>query len=286
MDGIWHRTQLLSSDYELAKQVASGRLLRVRKGWYASPVADPEEVRAVRVGGLLTCVSLARAIGLWTVPDVRLHVCTPGNASRSREPDARVPLVAGNAAVVRHWGHRLRPPNPGATRDSIHSALAHLVRCQPTVSAVVTLDSALNRRAIDSAGIAELFLALPERFRDVQRKVDGSSQSGLETMCRLALAARGLRVRTQVTIEGVGAVDVVVGDRLVIELDGGEFHSGPEVFANDRRRDLELARRGYRVLRLSFGQVMSDWDACEAVILRLVRAGEHRWRPSSRRYFE
>ena len=101
----------------------------------------------------------------------------------------------------------------------------------------------------------------------------------------LALASRGLRVRTQVPIAGVGAVDVLVGDRLVIELDGSEFHSGSREFANDRRRDLELARRGYRVIRLSFSQVMTDWDACEAVILRLVRAGEHRWRPSSLKHF-
>jgi very-short-patch-repair endonuclease len=78
-----------------------------------------------------------------------------------------------------------------------------------------------------------------------------------------------------VFIEGVGRVDVLVGDRLVLELDGYGFHATGESFETDRRRDLALAARGYRVIRLSYRQVMFEWNEAERVILSMVRRGEH-----------
>jgi very-short-patch-repair endonuclease len=285
MDGVFHRSELGWSSRRIATEIARGAIIRVRNGWYATQDANEAVVRAVRVGGRLTCVSLARELGLWTVPDLRLHVAMAANASRSRRPEARAPLDRSRTDVVRHWGDPVRPAEATASRDDTANALAHLIRCQPARSTVITLDSALNTGVIGLADLGRIFATVPRRFRHLQSRLDGASQSGLETMCRLALVSRGLRVRTQVPIAGVGAVDVLVGDRLVIELDGNEFHSGPREFANDRRRDLELARLGYRVIRLSFSQVMTDWDACEAVILRLVRAGEHRWRPSALKHF-
>ncbi|MGX5682511.1 endonuclease domain-containing protein [Schumannella luteola] len=84
-------------------------------------------------------------------------------------------------------------------------------------------------------------------------------------------------VQTQVVIAGVGRVDVLIGDRLVLELDGYGFHATGESFESDRRRDLELARLDYRVIRLSYRQVMYSWEEAESVLLALIRRGEHRW---------
>ncbi|GLK18879.1 endonuclease domain-containing protein [Herbiconiux flava] len=95
----------------------------------------------------------------------------------------------------------------------------------------------------------------------------------------MRIRSRRKRLRSQVQIEGVGRVDLLLGDRLVLELDGYRWHSSRTGFEEDRHRDLELARRGYRVLRLSWRQVTFDWDAYEGVTMRLVRAGEHRWPP-------
>ena len=81
----------------------------------------------------------------------------------------------------------------------------------------------------------------------------------------------GLRVRQQVQI-GVDRVDVLIGDRLVIELDGREFHDHDA----DRMRDARLSVRGYRVLRFSYWQVMNDWRAVEASVMASIARGDAR----------
>ncbi|MBO0984083.1 type IV toxin-antitoxin system AbiEi family antitoxin domain-containing protein [Rathayibacter sp. SD072] len=52
----------------------AGVLVRVRRGVYALADAPPIELAAVRAGGVLTCVSLLRHLGLWTVERPALHV--------------------------------------------------------------------------------------------------------------------------------------------------------------------------------------------------------------------
>ncbi|GAA1394196.1 hypothetical protein GCM10009599_18240 [Luteococcus peritonei] len=107
-------------------------------------------------------------------------------------------------------------------------------------------------------------------------------ESGTETLVRLRLRARGVRLRTQVEIAGVGRVDLLVGDRLVIEVDSRAHHTGAENYANDRRRDLVLRSKGYVVVRLTLAQVMHDWPAVEQHLLAMIRRGDHRW-PRRRR---
>jgi very-short-patch-repair endonuclease len=111
---------------------------------------------------------------------------------------------------------------------------------------------------------------------------DGSSQSGIETLVRARLRARGVRCRTQVRIVGVGRVDIVVGDRLIIETDGREHHDSAEAFSADRRRDLRAQARGYLVVRLSYRQVMFEWAETESLLLALIRRDEHLWRARHR----
>jgi very-short-patch-repair endonuclease len=76
---------------------------------------------------------------------------------------------------------------------------------------------------------------------------------------------------------------VLVGDRLVIEIDGAGFHTGVE-FEADRRRDFELIQRGYLVLRLSYSMVMRDWAEVQRGIVTLIERGEHRWGSRARRH--
>jgi hypothetical protein len=54
--------------------------------------------------------------------------------------------------------------------------------------------------------------------------------------------------------------------RLVVELDGYEWHRTRGAFENDRRRDALLARHGIRVLRFSWRQVTGQPDLVAAAI--------------------
>ena len=85
--------------------------------------------------------------------------------------------------------------------------------------------------------------------RELATSVTGLSDSGLETLVVTPLRRWGLRVRQQVKLAG-RFVDIVVGDRLVLQIDGFEFHSTSAQRSSDIAHDAELRLRGYTVLRL------------------------------------
>lgn len=239
----------------------AGDLVLVRRGWYALPGAPADVVEAVRIGGALTCGrALARA-KVWTMPEPVVHVAVPANAARLRP----------RAGAVLHWRGDVRRCAVAPTA----AALAHLAECATTEVAVAAIDSALNQRLVTRDELDFTFASATAEARSALTLADPTAQSGLETFARLRLRAQRIRYRTQVRIDGVGFVDLLVGRRLVVELDGYEFH-GRDAFEEDRRRDLVLNRLGYRVLRLSYRQLMLDWDAAEQTILSLVRGRAHR----------
>jgi very-short-patch-repair endonuclease len=262
-----------------ATLLSHGDLVRIRNGWFATRNADSDQVRAVRIGGRLTCSSALRQYGLWVMPDSRLHVAVSDNASRLRAPDDRHQKWRDRPDVCLHWNANRFGSERSAAIDSVAASIAHLILCSPLNSAVVTIDSALNgaatgRPLLTFDELDGVISTLPERYARVRASVDASAQSGLETLARLHLRSRGLRVRTQVPIAGVGLVDILIGDRLVLELDSRSHHLGDN-YEKDRSRDLELFRQGFTVLRVSYRRVLYDWASIEAVILLAVRRGDH-----------
>ncbi|WP_290807726.1 DUF559 domain-containing protein [Herbiconiux sp.] len=145
------------------------------------------------------------------------------------------------------------------------------------MSAIATLDSALNLKLTTLSALQDVLAPLPAKYRAYLDLVGPSAQSGLETKTRLALRSRRVRLRSQVRLPRVGKVDLVVGERLVLELDGYEWHSRKADFEEDRRRDRELTSQGYQVLRLSYAQVTTDWPGCEDAILGMIRLRRHLW---------
>ena len=67
----------------------------------------------------------------------------------------------------------------------------------------------------------------------------------------------GLTPQVGVWIEGVGEVDMIILGFIVIEVDGWAFHSSKEQREKDLKRDRELLRRGYVVLRFTYDDVMN-----------------------------
>ena len=67
----------------------------------------------------------------------------------------------------------------------------------------------------------------------------------------------------------------MIGKCLVSELDGYAYHSDPETFEADRRRDARLSALGYRVLRFSYKQVMHRWSEVRAAVVAAIARGDH-----------
>lgn len=284
--GVASLAELRNDGVSESSRVASlrrGDIYRVRNGWFCLPSADPGLIAATRVGGRLTCVSLLKSQGLWTMPDDRLHVAVSDNASRLRSPlDRHVRLDLADESIALHWNHyEWAPPLTQAT-DTIDAAIGHLMRCVPRVSALVTIDSALNHKLITLKRLSVVAARVPGNHQWILKNADATAQSGLETLARCGLRKHQIRVRTQVKINGVGTVDWLIGDRLILELDSRAHHLGDN-YEKDRTRDLHALEQGYLVLRVSYKRVMEDWESVERVILSLVRRREHEWRTGQQR---
>lgn len=260
---------------QLAAAVHSGAIIRVRQGWYANPSTPDVYQRAARVGGRLTCASGAHARGLWLYPPAMLHVAVSQSTSRLRNPHDKTKRLTWypDAATVVHWTDRR------ATSDryvaSIRQILSDMVWCYSPEIVVAAVDAALHAGLIRLTEWLEDIAPLPLRLKNLLRRVDVASESFLESVMRFRLSMLGISARLQVHVSGVGRVDLIIGSKLVIELDGWQFHNDRDQFEEDRRRDARLAVLGYRVLRFTYRQLMRRWSVVRASIEACMARGEH-----------
>jgi len=252
---------LLSAGYtprQLTDAVRARKLTRVRRGFYSQPDAPAHLQHAARIGGVAGCVSAAGLHGIWVGEAPFAHVWMRHEASRMRTPRNRFQALAtdNRDGCELHWWPLLRPT--ALTLDSVDvvDCLAQMVRCQPSRFAIAAIDSALNLSRITAIDVAQMFSMLPRKYRPLAAQVDGSAESGLETIVRLQVRNSGRKVRTQVEFHGIGTVDLLVEDCVVVELDGYRGHGEPESRAKDYARDAMLVSIGYIVLRFGYSQVM------------------------------
>ncbi|WP_052226324.1 type IV toxin-antitoxin system AbiEi family antitoxin domain-containing protein [Microbacterium mangrovi] len=253
---------------KIADAVAAGTLIRARRGHFVLPGTPEDIIQATRVGGRLTCLSLLQQREIFVHTNAALHVQVPSTGSRLRAPsDARRPLAARrDRDTVVHWAEPSSDVH-GDTCVPIVDALAHSVRCQSPRRAIATLDSALNGGHLMDEQLTEVFALLPRRFQALRGWVDGRAQSGTESLVRLIARSLGCRVDLQVAFPGVGFVDLVIDDWLVIECDSRAFHGDWAAHANDRRRDAALAALGFHTLRLAATTILNDPE----VVVRAIR---------------
>jgi len=278
LDQIVSRRGLLAfgmTHHSIARAVERGELLRLRRGWYATAAAPSDAVRAVQLGGVATSLSAASLLNIWTPPDNTLHVAMPPKGSRRRVPTTPRQAPNRRSAICLHWRQHGHTPRAGTA--SVVDALADAVQCQPEEYAVVVIDSALNSGLVTMRELEAAFTRLPRRYTRALRRADARSESGTETLVRLRLRALGIRVSVQVRIAGVGRVDLVIGDRFVIECDSQAWHTGTERYHADRNRDRKLIGLNYLPMRITYEMVMFDWPETERVILRRIAQRDHMW---------
>jgi very-short-patch-repair endonuclease len=201
-------------------------------------------------------------MGLWVLDDdPRVHVWLGGRGH------AYHPVACG---CVQHWddGH-------AATTASVPRILRQILRCKGIVDFFVALESALHQGLITPAGVAWLRAHTNDRAREAIAFARDDAESGLESLFRWRLRALGVRIRCQVAIVGVGRVDFLLGDRLIVEIDGRLNHGGADAGHWDLTRDASAASWDYTTLRFDYAMVVHDWESVEAAILAQVAAGRH-----------
>ncbi|MEZ3161262.1 DUF559 domain-containing protein [Microbacterium sp. BWT-B31] len=264
--GIAHSADARAAGFtahDMRAAVESRAVRRIRRSWLHTRAAPDEAIGAVNAGGRLTCLSDARLRGLWVPAHEELHVAVAGTSSE--------PVRAG----VRF--HRARAPMPVARhawRDPVVNSLARVAECVPREDALAVWESAIRKGHASAAQLVRVAWAGP-RARSLAEAAGELSDSGLETIVADRLRPFGVPLRQQVRLEG-HPVDLLLGDRLVVQLDGFEHHRE----AKDRRRDIahdvRLRLLGYTVLRFDYAQIMFGWDEVERSILMSVAQDLHR----------
>lgn len=276
--GLAATHELLTCGYtsrQLSAAVAGGRLIRVRQGWYTAPGTAEIHQQAVRVGGRLTCVSAARMLGLMVREPAELHIAVVPTSSRLRDTaNKSARLVRGRPpGVIVHWTDR--PAGLQRLQRLPLDAMLDMAVCQSPEVTIAAVDSAIRLGSVALLEWLECTNTLPPRLAVLLAAVDGRSESITESIARVRLRGLGLEPRLQVQITGVGRVDMLVGTRLVLELDGWKYHSDLAAFESDRSRDAKLSVRGFRVLRFSYHQIMNNWSEVKAAVLAAVARGDH-----------
>ncbi len=225
------------------------------------PEACAPLMSAIAHGGVLGCLSAARHRGLWVLDEGdEVHVWLP-----SRHQYRHIGCACVTHADEGHAGERFESP-------PVRQVLRQVLGCRGVEQFFVTLESALRREMLTAADLLWLREHVTIEARAAMDIARDDADSGLESLLRWRLRHLGLEVRTQVRVFGVGIVDAVIGDRLLIEVDGRAGHHGVDERHKDLVRDANAAIWGYCTLRFDYAMVIHDWELVEAAILGQLAA--------------
>ncbi|MDN4475096.1 type IV toxin-antitoxin system AbiEi family antitoxin domain-containing protein [Demequina sp. SYSU T00192] len=256
LGGCARRAQLLRlglTDPQLLDAVHSGSLARPHRGCYALPDASFASVRARVMSAQLTCVSAAVVLDLPAlVPSGGLHVAVPWDRGIV-QGDRRLKVPT----TVHRLPRALRHGDDALCVDAL-TLIDHMSACTGLAAQLAVVDAALNRSLIRLQDVWTMTGTAPRRRAWLVAHADPLSQSPGETLARLELRQAGFAVVSQARIAGVGHVDLLVDDLVVVEVDGENYHSSPEAQAEDARRDAVLAAAGIPRIRIPFTAVRDE----------------------------
>lgn len=194
----------------------------------------------------------------------------PGGQCNSRDDiDIHAAQLAADEKTL-WYGLPLTSP----ARTALDIARSHGVN-----AGVVALDAVLHERAATLEEIERVLMRQRgwpycRRARRALELCDGRSESVLETLVRIRLVTTGLPAPTpQAWIEtpnGAYRVDLLwPRERVVLEVDGLEkYRGGWQTVVAEKRRQDDLERAGYRVLRVTWRELRDDPEG----VVRRVRA--------------
>ena len=269
--------------------IRSRRLLAFHYGVYAIG-HDVVSLRgrwmaAVLSAGGRSALSHRSAGALW-------GVCSPGSVTeviRSSGPGRSWPGLAdgcrpGDRALKVHRSRVLIPVD-FTIRESIPTTslprtlldLASTLSERQLESAVMHAE---RNRLIDLADVIDMASRGPgwRGVSKLRRVLDAWNPESTQTRSELEMRFLSLCRSSGVPSPSVNVplagfeVDCLWSDaRLVVELDGFAHHSDRAAFERDRRRDLELRRAGYEVIRVTWRMLENEPEnLIETILSRVV----------------
>lgn len=246
-----------ASRHAVDRAVGKGALLRPTRGWVATHGADPVLVAAAQTGVVIACVTRAARLGLWDVGAPQIHVAARPCRELRRPTQAHV-----------HWAKPRVPRHPDSLEDGVVNTLALVSECQPFESALAVWESALNQNMVTLPELETI--AFGPAGRELRRAAQPYSDSGVESILVPRLRWLNLPMRRQIWVLG-HRVDLLIGDRLIVQVDGG--HHVDEQRTSDNRHDARLLLAGYRVIRVGYRQLVHDWPSVQSLITGAIARG-------------
>ncbi len=246
----------------------TGRLVALLPGVYARPgiESDPRTwMYASQLWDPTTVVTHEAAASLTFWPGLPVRVVSLASSRRVRRAMLRLSArrIDPEFVVIRQG---LRCAAPALTAIDLTDRMGG-----------DAIDVALRSRQVTVDGLKEALAAHPDRVGNGVRRVllDESRSnpwSPLERRAHRLLRAAGItgwQGNYPLVVAGRTLwLDIAFPrQRLVIEIDGREFHEGAEIFETDRWRQNALVAAGWRVLR--FTARMID-DTPQTVILAIL----------------
>lgn len=261
--GYVHRGELLDDGWRpdaIREAVAREGLARYGRQWIVAPDAAPELHLAASAGAVTTCVTAAKALGLWVLETPRVpHVALPPTARRA----------PGGAHA--HWSAGVVPRPPRVLADPIENVLQIVADCLPREQALAVWDSALRGRLLTPEDLHAVDWR-GARATGCRDEATAASHSGLETIFAARVRRLGTTVRQQVWIAG-HRVDALLGKRVVVQIDGYAHHCDAAQRRSDIAHDRALQRLGYVVLRFDYHEIVNEWPRVEAAVRRALARG-------------
>lgn len=250
--------------------MARRRALRhlARGAWTAEEPADAEDLHLLRTVAVLSrqkgasAATAHSALIVWGLPvwgaDLgRVHLIRESSATTRRSHDHTVWSAGPTIVDV------TRPPSITTPIRCAEPAIA-LVQAGVAASpetALIAADAAVGRELVTlrqlEVAAADLPMGTPgaAAIRRALADVDGRHESAGET--RLARVCRGLGydLEAQVWI-GPWRVDfLLAGTKVIIEFDGKVKYETKEDLLDEKRREDDLRRRGYVIVRIMWADL-------------------------------
>jgi very-short-patch-repair endonuclease len=251
----------------VARRVGAGWLTRLHRGVYlvgSLPAQFSAEMAAVLACGTRALLSHHSAAAVW-------------GFRPAHEGDPHVTVQGRDVRPGRINVHR--------TTEPLTAALRHRLPLTTPARTLLDLAALLPQRDLDRAVEQAQILRLADRatllrcpsrrgIRALHQSLEHEPQlTRSEAEHRLLALIRAASLpppRTNVRIHGHEVDLIWPRQRLIVEVDGFAFHSSRTAFERDRRRDAELQARGYRVVRLTWRQIVREPEAVVARVATLL----------------